>query len=395
MLHFPSNALSRSLEDFLREVRVSPNQILQMPIQLRWGGGMGGAVQAVQVVASWAQHLDVEHTLRLPAAFSSQEKTRDRFASTLPGMAALYFTDSIQCGGMPFSRYEALGIVAPRVKAMQSGAFRDTLRGQGVALCCFSGASNEFLTPLYSHPTPGKVRSVADFRILLDRVLKQLGQRAAATVDERQLDYLSSMVHQLFLNADEHGSFDAHGRRHDRSIRGIAVRLTSVDNVGALVQLAGDDTSFRSYMMKLGLFPKDKALPKSGDEKCPSGPIKLLEISVFDTGPGIALRWLADKLGKRRYSEFSIQAELEAVQTCFQKHSTTKSSQYFGQGLSMALQAMRKLNAFMTLRTGRLSLYQDLSRSDTVEFMPKNRFAKGVELPEISGTGYTISFKVK
>jgi hypothetical protein len=61
----------------------------------------------------------------------------------------------------------------------------------------------------------------------------------------------------------------------------------------------------------------------------------------------------------------------------------------------MALMAMRSLNAFMTLRTGRLSLYQDLSRSDSAEFAPKNRFANLKRPAEIAGTSFSICFRVK
>lgn len=60
-----------------------------MPIQLRWEGGLGGGVHAIQIIASWAQQDGVRLILRLPPAFSSQENTRDRFASTLPGNLTL------------------------------------------------------------------------------------------------------------------------------------------------------------------------------------------------------------------------------------------------------------------------------------------------------------------
>jgi hypothetical protein len=402
VLQFPANALPHSLEDFLHEVRNASGRPLRMPIQLRWGGGLGGAIHAVQVVASWAQQNNGDLSLRLPAAFSDQENTRERFASTLPGMAALYFANSIQCDGVIFNRYKALEVVAPRVTAMQTETFRDTLRGQGAALCCFSGARNEFLTSLYAYPEPGRVREISDFRVLLPRMLNQLGVRASVFLKEGQLDYLCGLVYQLFLNADEHGSYDAEGNRYEHAMRGIAVRMTAVHDVPSLVKYAGEDTSLRAFLVKQAYLTKDKShknaekdkgLTTAEDEKLPN-PIHLVEISVFDTGPGLALRWMADR-GRRGYTDISPEEELEAVQSCFQKHSTTKASQYFGLGLPMALMAMKHLNAFMTLRTGRLSLYQDFSKSDTVEFKPTNRFTKAKKLAEIAGTGYTICFRVK
>lgn len=395
MLQFPANALPHSLEKFLREVRQAPGQALRMPIQLTLGGGLGGAVHAVQIVASWAQQEEASLSLRLPAAFVDQENTRERFASTLPGMAALYFADSIQCDGISFNRYKALETVAPRIAAMQTEAFRDTLRGQGVALCCFAGAKNEFLTPLYSKPEPGFVREVSDFRILMPRILHQIGSRAHSSLNEGQLDYLSGLVYQLFLNADEHGSFDVSGERYEHAMRGIVLRTTPITDVVSLVRFAGNDTPLRSYLSKLAFLPMRAMSAEPKEAKLPDGPMQLLEISVFDTGPGLGLRWMSEKEGRRSYNEISIEEEYEAVQTCFRKHATTKTSQYFGQGLTMTLAALKRLNAFMTLRTGRLSLYQDFSRSDTEGFQPKDRFPKTRKLSEISGTAYTIYFRVK
>ena len=395
MLHFPGNALAYSLENFLGEVRQACDQPLRMPIHLRWGGGLGSAVHSLQVVASWADSGNSNLTLLLPESFGSQASTRERFSSTLQGMAALYFADSIRCDGTSFSRYKALQVVAPRVAAMQSEAFRDTLRGPGVALCCFAGAKSEFLGPLYARPEHGAVRDISDFRILLPRMLQHVGDRASASLEEGKFDYISGLLHQLFLNADEHGSSDAMGEPYERAIRGIVLRLTTIGNIGQLVRLAGDDAALRTYLSRLVLLPPNRTSSQDERQKFPSGPMQLLELSVFDTGPGLALRWLAEKIGRKSYSEIPQQEEEEAVKTCFKKHATTKASQYFGQGLPVALGAMKQLNAFMTLRTGRLSLYQDFSRQDGLEFKPKKRFAKVDSLPVIAGTGYTVYFRVK
>lgn len=394
MHQFPANALPRSLETFLEEVREQPNQPMRMPILLRFGGSFGGGTHAVQVIASWAVSAQAGPELHLPREFALQEHTRERFASTLPGMAALYFSNSIRCGEVEFDRFRALMAVAPRVQAMQDQVFRDTLRGQGAALCCFSGAKNEFLRSLYSLPEPGQVRDVSEFRVLLSKML-HTGAAASRALTEGQLDYLSGLVYQLFLNSDEHGAYSPDGMRMERSVRGISVRHTSVSDIGALMKMASDDAPLKTYLLKLG-FQKNTGVGELGSmQKIPGGPMHLVEISVFDTGPGIGLHWLSQKEGRCSYSDFSLSEEIEAVQTCFQKHATTKASQFFGQGLSSALTAMKRLNAFMTLRTGRLSLYQDFSRPEAMEFKPKNRFPSSGGVPEISGTGYTICFRVK
>jgi hypothetical protein len=394
MLNFPSNALARSLEDFLLKVRQSPGQAMRMPIQLRHGGGLGGGVHSIQVLATWAREESSERDLRLPEAFAAQENTRDRFASTLPGMAALYFSKNVTCDGSQFGRYKALEAVAPRITAMQNGQFRETLRGQAVALCCFIGARNEFLKPLYAAAQPGGVRELSEFRVLLPRMLEQLGLKSGALNDSHHA-YLSTLIHQLFLNADEHGSFDPTGERYDLGVRGVALRLVSIPSLQKITEEAGEDTVFKTYLLKQ-VYKGEKKPPSLSEveEQVLGSPMRMLEVSVFDTGPGLALRWLSDQSGKSVYADMSIDEEFEAVQTCFQKHATSTSHEFKGQGLSMALKSLKALGAFMTLRTGRLSLYQDFSRGDTDKFSPKNRFPKTSRLADIAGTSYSISFRV-
>lgn len=393
MLQFPTNALSSHLEGFLKQVYAAPGQALRMPVKLELGGGLGAAVQAVQTVATWSRLAEGSCAVVLSPSFATQEATRERFASTLPGMAALYFSSSVKSGAESFNRYRALEAVAPRVKAMQEGDFRNTLRGIGVALVCFAGAKSEFLNPLYSRPAPGFVRGHADFRVLLPRVLSQLGVGLAEKLSEGQLELLSALVYQLFLNTDEHAADDVHGRRYSTGLRGFTARLTTIEDVPSLVRYSGEDTALRAYLTKLALLPSHRAEPPK-DKKLPAGPVRLVELSVFDTGPGLALRWLSQTEAPVGYRDFSEERELDAVQSCFGKHATTKASQYSGLGLPMALMAMKRLNAFMTLRTGRMSLYQDFSVGATEAFDPKRRYPAKQRLSEIAGTGYTVWFKV-
>lgn len=393
MLRFPANGMARPLEDFLQQARESPLESLAMPIQFQPSSGLGGAVVSVQAVATWATSSKQERILRLPSDFATNDNSRSRFASTLQGMSALYFSDSIFGGSVPYSRLAALRGVTPHISAMQAEDYRNTLRGPGAALCCFMGARNEFLHPLYSKPTPGSVRDQSDFRILLARIFNGLGT-SHSSVSASQLDYLSVLVYQLFLNADEHGSNDESGMRFDRGMRGISVRITTFTDFLSLIDRASDDDALRYFITRTALAEPSRTRAASRHAQV-SDSTRIMEICVFDTGPGLALKWLSDKSGVRSYDDISPGQELEAVQTCFLKHATTKVNQLKGQGLSMALKALTELNAFVALRTGRLSLYQDLSRSDTSDFKPIHRFRKTRKLERIAGTSYSIYFRVQ
>ena len=397
LITFPPNALPRDLESFLSEVRQNPGQALKMPITFKWGGGYGGAVQAIQTIATWARLNDGPRTLVLPPAFAEQENSRDRFASTLPGMAALYFADVVKSGSQTFTRFEALRAVSPRVAAMQKAEFQDTLRGQGLALCCFGGARSEFLPSLYEHQSLGGVRSLSGFHLLVPRLLASLGGNIAERITEGQLQHLSHLVYELFSNTDEHGSFDAQGRGLRTSIRGISARLTTLSNVTNLIKATGDDVALKGYIAKASVLPVEfTAIGTTAAVNTAENAAQIVEISVFDSGPGLALRWLAKEREFTDYSQFSLDEEIASVETCFKKHATTRAPQGMGgQGLTQAVLVLRKLRAFMTLRSGRLSLYQDFSRGNAVDLRPSHRFARRQKLPEIAGTSFTVLFKVK
>lgn len=197
-------------------------------------------------------------------------------------------------------------------------------------------------------------------------------------------NYFNALVHELFLNADEHGSIDSQGNRLRQGIRGMHMRLTNMKSSPEIARNSGDDNALRFYLA---------SLPLHGSFETEED-VTLLEMSVFDTGPGMGLSWLSRTQGASAYTDFAVADELEAVKTCFKKQATTRSSLVRGQGLPTVLKALNKLDAFMTVRTGRTSLYQDFSLVDSDEFRPNQRFSNG-RLPLISGTSFTVWFRIK
>lgn len=398
MLKFPTNALPAHIDEFLLSLEQGGQQPLWMPVKLSHGGALGAAPQAVQAIATWAQG-QTHRVIQLAHPYGTSVDTQNRFARTLPGMTALYFAERVECGQVTQSRFEALQAVAPMVKAMDGGDLRSTVRGQAVALVCFAGARSEFLNPLYSKSGPDTVRGISEFLDLLKNLLQTMSGGLASQLDGVQLGLLSSLVYQLFLNTDQHGAYDVSGKRYEAGVRGISVKLTSVNHPKELIDLAGDDVPLKSYLTKSTVVRgQGRVQPDAGEAPKEAGigkPIRFIELSVFDTGPGMGLRWLSKKSGALSYADFGVADELAAVRECFEKHATTKSVQSAGVGLSTAVSAMGKLNAFMTLRTGRMSLYQDFSTGVAQSnFVPKPRRPKGQAAPQIAGTGYTVCFRV-
>ncbi|MHC9010657.1 hypothetical protein ACYX79_03345 [Stenotrophomonas rhizophila] len=385
MLNFPENSLAFHLEAFLQNARTHQDQELTLPAQLYLDGGLGSAAQAVQVLSQLSIDTDQDLSIQVKDEALATEPSRRRLAETLHGMAALYFANSAALSDTVISRRDLRQTLVPRLLAMRSQNYKTLDQKKSASLCFLMGSKNEFLPSVYSASEPRTVRSRSEFLIAFRRMLNSLDpERDESFLTEGAENYLNTLVHELFLNADEHGSIDAYGNRLRQGMRGIHMQLTSMVSAPDVARDAGEDNALRFYLATLPLHGSFESEDNA----------TLLEMSVFDTGPGMGLSWLSRISDAKTYDDFELEEELEAVKTCFKKQATTRSSVVRGQGLPTVLRALNRLNAFMTVRTGRTSLYQDFSLVDSDEFHPYQRFSNE-ELPLISGTSFTIWFRIK
>lgn len=398
MISLPSQTNFSGLEQFLHDIRQSPGQDLRLPVQVRRGGAFSFSAVAIQAIATWARLHEGVRRLAVAAQFAEDESTRARLAGTLFAMSGLYFAEEVIAGKKTISRSEALEAVAPRVFAMQDYQYRDTLRGQSVALCCFERAKLEFIQSLYAvqrrgTPDTTTIRSASDFKQILSRMLDACTSGASKFLSDMQSEVLAQLVHQLFKNSDVHTVTDVDGKLYESGMRGIQVREVVIGDEIAFSEFVAGDRALHAYLTKLGRRKLFREMGAHGNESklAEWQSSSFVEITVFDTGPGLALRWLSGHEGINKYSQIDEERELEAVKACFQLHASTHSMAMKGDGLPIALRAMKELRAFMFLRTGRLALFQDFSSGSHSEFSPKHRYGSR-RLSEVVGATYSICF---
>jgi len=384
MLRLPRNCMAANLEDLADQIADGGERTVLIPISLSLGGGLGSSIHAIQAIAELHRTSDNLVSARLAIDSQKSDDSLKRLASSIHGMGAIYFLDQVETNDqVPLGRNSSLPYLAERIRSMDTSNFRETSRGIGSSLVCFQGSRNEFLSPLYSNPQRGSVRPPTELKSVILAILSNISRRSLESISDNQLSIISDLLHELLSNADDHGSRSIASEQYRRSARGIHLQLTSLNRIEDIIDSAGADIALKTYLMGLVLHGKFK------DSERPT----VLELSVFDTGPGMGLKWLSEQQGAKEYTDFERGEELQAVLTCFKKHSTTKSSTIRGQGLTRAIESMRRLGAFMTLRTGRVSLYQDFNKPSTTEFNPTPRFA-GRSLSKLSGTAFTIWFRV-
>lgn len=359
---------------------------LRLPISMSYGGGLGVDASLAQFIVTWARAYD-QSILHLYAPAEEAIAQIPQVAKTAAGLFALIMATDIHTEDhITVDRRDALLAIRPLVDAMFVGDIRNTSTTRGarptaINLFCVNNAKREFIKPFYHHNTP---------QIQPDSWFSELIAKSSALMTARQdrlsllksgLPELGSVLWELIANADQHAVTDVKGNKYKKALRGTSIKLSRISRQDAL-SYSDREPELARFILKH--FLKSEVLD-------------FLEISVIDSGPGLARRWLTARKERpvESLDELKLSEELSATLDCFKKHMTSKpDSDESGMGLHNALQALNKLKAYVRVRTGRLSLNQAFQgRSGIMEFEPSARGTEQ-ELAAAEGTVFTICIPV-
>jgi hypothetical protein len=149
---------------------------------------------------------------------------------------------------------------------------------------------------------------------------------------------LGVLLYELIKNTNDWGRTDLGNAPLRPSLRGILFTRFNMLISGALAS-AGGNAQLESFVNHMGNQSKD-------------GYVRFLELSIFDSGPGLAARWLNRVMN----ADVPLSDELEACFACLSKHRTTSGASTRGLGLYDVMKTLQDLRAYVRLRTGRLAL---------------------------------------
>ena len=304
---------------------------LEVPLKPKFHH-LGGMAAYIQLIATWAR-ASPAGKLRVAGA-SSSEDVRKFFARTLPGIFAglLLEPERIACDHQPpgdIPRRHALDAA----KALSEGR-----SGPRLWIICADHATLDRPTNIYD--TEGRVSEVALNRLLREYLPKAASaSRKAAAPRDLRID-LAGVLYELLQNTHEWARTDWDNRRFDASVR------------GALVQ------AYARHEIPKGFGHADAEAPRlvndyyEGLRELPG----VVELSVFDCGPGLASRFLGQAQKKIPFDH-----AVEAVMRSLRLHSTSSDSRFKGVGLHRVLHLLSGLHGLVRIRTGTVSLARDLS----------------------------------
>jgi hypothetical protein len=289
------------------------------------------------------------------------------------------------------------GIALP-VRDLQRAALRSSSQSDlpfseetpEVTLASFTGQASEFSSVFYTGGSEPKLRDRSQFAQLVKTMLDcclASNQERQSIIGNFELD-LGRMLYELVENTHFHARTDIANAKYHRGIRCVSMRRLEVP-LDQIDQSGSSNPAFLLYLNKRRI-----------DTKANQQVLRFLELDVFDSGPGLALRLLSEERRNRnlQFSDISIDEETTAVSRCFKKYVTTKPHSSAGIGLTLVIKLLAKLDGFLRIRTGRICLAQSfdlphkIGETQTVNLELVHWYKGRAELAPASGTSITLLF---
>jgi hypothetical protein len=153
------------------------------------------------------------------------------------------------------------------------------------------------------------------------------------------------IIYEVFRNTHDHGRTTPDGKRLSNSIRGVYIKVHPGSTFNSKNQI---DKTVNKYSINVA-----KALSTHDPST-----LDFLEISVFDSGPGLAAH--RHFKSKANESITTLLDEKRWLQQCFSKFSSgIRSDDNRGFGLNEVQKSITTLHGYLRIRSGRLSLFRD------------------------------------
>lgn len=366
-----------AVEDFLCSLPSS--EAIQIPTRARHQAA-GAEAAFVQALGTWANQTPGA-TLKTYAP-SANDIQIERLCRRLYGMSACAVADRITTKIGEDITMIAAKRAADRIILLGRESTTSSSRGPQVEILCADHLSLSHPKLLYNvdENDVATVKDLDAFNEIVSRTI--IGQIIETSYRKGLPDQfekiLAVALYELFRNTDEHGWANDTGDAPRKSIRGFQARKFSL-LPETLVSLTEASPPMHAYCSNLA------------PARSTNSQVQLVEISVFDSGPGMAA-----SLSGKRTTDLSFNEESELVRRCFEKHVSRKNSSSDGLGLPNLAAALTRAGGFMRVRTGRCAFYSNFvtDPQDTYGSQPvlRNWFEDTREAAPVAGTLFTLLF---
>jgi hypothetical protein len=333
----------RDTEASLQELQRASECDLLLNLQLHdWQ--FGGIASLIQLLITWRKR---NPTSRLVTHI--QDKSRAvvqlrNLAQTDHGLVALMLAADITTANRSTSvASEAALFVRTRLDEMRTGTWPPS--PERLLVC--ADYNNYYLPQFYyeasrDDPRP-RIKPEGEFAGLTLKLISKMitVHYRAKPLPLRFTDALGTILYELFSNTERWAKDEWDRMPIERSIRGLRLEMIRGKKERLFSQVKGNQP-LEQYLATLS-------------KKTSAGEQILVEVSVFDSGPGLASRWLETPITV----DLSLEAERKAVMECLKRHATSEPKSHHGLGLYFVMRQLTSVGGFIRVRTGRLHLYRD------------------------------------
>lgn len=221
-------------------------------------------------------------------------------------------------------------------------------------LCVDSYPKDGIPSHLYSDQLHGQVTDWDGFRCFVDKLINSV-------VDESKIrgeilskaNNISTIFFELFKNTHDHARQRVDRSVIGESVRGIYSRFYPVEDFSdAYTKMMESPESMDALGNYLGRMMKPTRENRRGSvpKRDLSG---FLELSVFDTGPGMAAKWLG-----REVSSCDAKEQYEAIINCLHKGNSSSTERGRGFGLWRVLQEISSIKGFIRIRSNNVHVFR-------------------------------------
>ncbi len=333
-------------ETYLSQIEQRKDDRLLLASNLKYAH-CGGAVALLQVINTWSRTCsDRNPTLITHAQEPHTEQTVANLVETLPGLVSVLMSAKVMArDGETSMLTAAYDDARRRIEAMDEGRFRETARGIATTLLCADHTTKRALQPFYHSTSNGAahLRGESDFVDLAAELMAiTLGDGRRRDFDSKDIEAVGVMLRELFANTHFHARSDPLRKPYRRSVRGVHFAQHALEDAETVT---GGFRPLAAYLSAVLQRPRRAAQAK------------LLEISIFDSGPGYAAR----AAGRLIDDDFPIETEYRLVRECLLRNVSTRMQEGAGIGLPRMLSRLKDRRGFLRLRTGRLSLFKSFA----------------------------------
>lgn len=225
-------------------------------------------------------------------------------------------------------------------------------------LICLDNVPPEIGLPeqLYTGRSEANLVGFSGFNALLQLFIKTVSPATAPAwmKSGRSLeDMLTTILAETFKNTHDHARHELSGSALPVSVRAIGARHYDVSMIQSMFE--GTKTPSPALRFAHRFIPDPKQKRQGGHAAPPPRVGGVIELSVLDSGPGMAAKWLGRSEG------VPVQDQLEATLACFAKGQTSTATTGRGFGLAKVLRALRELHGFISVRTNELHVFRQFA----------------------------------